>query len=108
MPSEADWGSVWTQKSVELGRPPALLALRGLRSLEMALGFWVVPVVPVVAGGGLGFCSGDAPAIFDVFAVEDAVDGGVGLVVGGVVVLGGVVVGLAHAAGLASMGRTCS
>jgi len=100
---------VWTQKSVELERPPALLALRGLRSLEMALGFWVVPVMPVVAGGGLVFCcSGDALATFDVFAVEDAVDGGVGLVVGGVVVLGGVVVGQAHAAGLASMGRTCS
>lgn len=107
MPSEADWGSVWTQKSVELERPPALFALRGLRSLEMALGFWVVPVVPVVAGGGLGFCSGEVLARFDVFAVDDAVDGGVGLVVGGVV-LGGVVVGLAHAAGLASMGRTCS
>lgn len=74
----------------------------------MALGFWVVPVVPVVAGGGLGFCSGDALVIFDVFAVDEAVDGGVGLVVGGVVVLGAVVVGLAHAAGLASKGRTCS
>lgn len=106
VPSEADWGSVWTQKSVE--RPPeALLDLRGLRGFEMALGLWllvVVPVVVVVVGiywrsiGGLGFCSGDALAGF---AVGDDVDGGFGLAVGGVV-------GLAHAAGLANMGRTCS